>query len=365
MRNRWLFLVPLAATVLVGCSDSPTSNTEALTPNLRAKGGGPGYQLVTASPGAGFQSFTPAAINAAHLVIGSLNPSAPAFGGQVPGVWDAASPGTVLPLPVPPGLTLVRLTAVTSNGQVVLGNARTAAGTRVIVRWDQTGTSWSPTVVREYAEAHGIRDDGVVVGAVYRDPQYPNEHPTPVLWDADGAEIALPLPSGGNWNAGLARAVNATGDIAGDVQVWSLGSATISGALWLREGSGYVGPFVLQVGPSAGLSERSVGGELRVIASGIREAWWYRLAVDGSGAWSKGDSVRIGGTATGMNPAGAYAGTLLKGGFSSDGTPYLADGAGAVLRLPMPKGKLGAGTGLSVDNWVIGTVDGAGVLWRP
>lgn len=364
MRNCRSAAGSLVAVLVMGCTAPPTSSTEVLGPNYRVKGGGSGeYQLSLAPLPEGFQAFIPRAVSGAHLVIGSLVPSAASPSGeQVPAIWEPAGNGAVEPLGVPAGLTLVRLTALTTDGRII-GNARTAAGARVVVRWDRTGNSWGTGVVRQDAEAHGMRDDGVVVGAVFRDPNYPNEHPTPVFWDASGAETSLPLPAG--WNAGVARAINAAGDIAGEVQVWSLGMATISGAVWIREADGYSGPIVLQVGPSAGLSDRDGAGELRAIASSLREAWWYRLAPAGGEAWSKTDSVRIGGTAVGMNAAGAYVGTLLKGGYSQGGAPYLADVAGAVTRLPLPRGKVGTGVGVSGDAWVVGTVEGAGAMWRP
>lgn len=173
----------------------------------------------------------------------------------------------------------------------------------------------------------------------------------------------LPLPEGGPWTAGTARAINAQGDVAGTLEIWTLGMSTVYGALWVREGSGWT-PHVMQTGPARGLSDRTDGEHLYVTASGLYDAYRHRFTRSASGSWSS-DSLLVEGAAFGMNSAGDFVGALLKGRYGSSPKPYVFPAAGSVTPLPLPKNATGAAGGISSDGWITGHINGVGVVWKP
>ncbi len=354
-------LIKLASGVVVllvasGCGELPTQGADAIPPNLKPGSAGPSYATLSIPVAAGWSGYGAADINAAHQTVGVMNPAGyPSQLDQRAAYWVAGGAAAPVPLPMLPGVTRSVANTISDNG-IIGGRIWPAA-----VLWHPNGSGWDIQVLAENGEVSGVRDDGVAVGTMW-DPVDFFIPPQPVVWDAAGVPDTLPLPPGGPWTGGTALAINDQGDVAGTVQIWTLGSSTIYGALWTRAPAGWT-PHVFQFGHSRGLSNRT-GGQIYVTASDVHDAYRHRLVQNGTGQWTS-DSVYVQGVANGMNVAGDFVGALEKGRFGGSPKPFVYPATGAVLNLPLPKNANGIAVGISDDGWITGSIDGVGVVWKP
>jgi hypothetical protein len=350
----------LALAVLTGCSDPATVNSDMTGPDFKSAPSGSSYTALVPPLAQGYDAFMPVDINAQHVAIGFMNPAGTTSTYLREGAYWIAGSGTPpVVLPRGPYPTAGIPADIADNG-LVAGNIGRAA-----VLWRQAGPGWEVVTLHEDARVNGVAEDGSAVGAVFN-PAYPSqENPQPVWWDASGGLHALPLPVSGQFNGGMAHAITAEGDIGGELQVWTLGHTTVWGALWIRkDDGGYMEPFVLQTGPSQGVSERTSDGQLYATAGWLRDAYRHTFLRDAGGEWRKGDSVYVAGTATDMNASGDFVGTAPKARYALTGTPFLFALTGTRHNLPMLKGATGDATGVSNDAWVTGSRDGVGVIWK-
>ncbi len=355
--TRWSILAVLP--ILAACRESPTGNADSIDPLFKPAPAGPGYAVVVPPVTPGYAAFMPTDINAHHVAIGVMNPAGttgPSFRQGAYWKADAGGPPQLLPLGshAGPGIP----TDIADDG-VIGGNIGRAA-----VLWRPVGAVWELVTLHADARVNGVGTGGRAVGALYNPAYVWQENPQPVLWDADGAAQTLPLPSSGEFNGGEAHAISSGGDIAGEVQVWTLGVWYSWGAVWIRREDGSYGePIVFQGGPSRGISERAAAGALFVTAGGAN-SYRHLMVRDASGSWAKGDSSSIAGTAEDMNGAGDLTGTDRRSRYQSAGTPFVAMTSGAVISLPLPKSSTGVATGLSTDGWVAGRIELTGVIWK-
>ncbi|HEX9166885.1 MAG TPA: hypothetical protein VF862_13310 [Gemmatimonadales bacterium] len=355
-RSRWTF--PLALLAAAACSDLATDVTDPLAPSLRPGPAGPTYTVLTPPLAPGYTALVPTDINVLHQAIGYVNPEgSTSQSARLAAVWHAGSGAAPQLLPGGTGTTA---RGISDNG-IIAGVVFPAA-----VLWKPAGSSWDLVVLNEVAEAMDVREDGSAVGIAF-DPQYPSfrDDAQPVAWDADGVMTRLPMPASGQWTGGEAYAINAQGDIAGTFEERpSPGWALVYGALWVREGAGYI-PIVMQTGGANGLSDRTADGRIIVTASDLRFAYRHTFTRNpATGAWTS-DSVYVGGSAADVNARGDFVGTIPKGTYSSAGYPFLFTAEGTLLKLPIPKGSTGTAGGLSTDGWITGSIGGTGVVWKP
>jgi len=346
--------------VLAACRELPTGSADRVDPFFPTVKQGLGYTAIVPPLAPGYSALIPVDINMHHLAVGHMTPAGTTSSySRQPAYWAAGSsaPPQLLPLGpyTPPGIP----TDIADNGLIV-GNVGRAA-----VLWRPVGSDWELVTLHADARVNGVAEDGHAAGAVYN-PAYPTqENPQPVVWDAAGTLHPLPLPGSGGFNGGEAHAISAAGDVAGEVQVWTLGVWYSWGAVWIRGDDGSYGePIVLQTGPSRGVSERTPTGTLHATAGSLSRAYRNALIRDAAGNWEKGDSTYIAGSAEDMNAAGDLVGTSPKGRFASTGVPFLATLAGTVTNLPIPKGTTGVATGISSDGWIAGRYDLTGVIWK-
>jgi hypothetical protein len=355
---RSTLLVLAVLLTMPACRDVPTGITDPLGPDFKPAPSRPSYTVLTPAVAPGWTAFMPANVNSLHQAVGVMNPVGNTSQMAARAAYWVAG-GTAVPevLPVFPGMTWSQAGAISENG-IVGGRIFPAA-----VLWKRGPAGWEPSQLAAWGIVNGVRDDGSAVGTMWDPERNGDSPPQPVMWDAAGTPDTLPLPSAGPWNAGEALAVNAQGDVAGTLVIWTLGMSTIYGALWIREGEGYT-PLVMQTGWSRGLSDRTATGSIYVTASGAHDAYRHRFTRNVSGVWTS-DSVYVEGVAHRMNPAGDFVGALEKGRFGSSPKPYVFPATGSVLTLPLAKNASGSAVGISADGWITGYVDGVGVVWKP
>lgn len=350
------YLLTLLLMLSAACGELPTTPTQSPEPSFKPARPGPSYSVLTPAGLPGWTPFNPLGINGQHLAIGTMNPDGnPSSMATRAAVWRAGTSDPPEVLPVPGGETWSAAIGLNESG-VVGGHIWPAA-----VLWQPIGSGWTIVTRHDQGVVNGVASGGEAVGTVFFDEA--RMHPQPVIWDAAGAMTVLPMPASGQWTSGEAMAINAQGDISGTLREEFPGGAYVYGALWVREGSGYL-PLVMQSGPARGLSDRIGAEQLYVTASGVRDAFRHRFTRNGGGSWLS-DSVYVSGTAEGMNASGDFVGTLRRGKFSSTGVPYLFTVAGSEITLPIPKNATGTASGISGDGWITGTINGAGVVWKP
>ena len=354
--RRLSLALPLLA--LVACEEAPTGIGNPVAPSFKPGQPGPSYTVLSIPGAAGWTAYVAAAINAQHQTVGVMNPvDNPSQSVQRAAYWAAGSTAAPVPLPVFAGMTRSEANAINEDA-VIAGRIWPVA-----VLWRPNGASWDIVTRAEYGVVSGVRADGVAVGTMWDPALGSSSPPQPVVWDATGKPDTLPLPAGGPWTAGTALAINADGDVAGTLEIWTTGMSTVYGALWVRGASGWT-PYALQTGWSRGLSDRTANGQIYVTASGVHDAYRHRFTRSPSGVWAS-DSVYVEGVAQRMNTAGDFVGALEKGRFGSSPKPYVFPVTGSVITLPVPKNSNGTAIGISSDGWITGHIDGIGVVWKP
>ncbi|HSR14565.1 MAG TPA: hypothetical protein VLL51_02355 [Gemmatimonadales bacterium] len=347
----------LPVLAMVACREVPTGVGDPMAPSFKPGQSGPSYTVLSIPVASGWSAYAAADINAQHQTVGIMNPADnPSQSAQRAAYWVAGSAAAPVPLPVPDGMTRSQASAISENG-IIAGRIWPIA-----VLWRPSGSGWTIETRAECGTVSGVRNDGVAVGTML-EPPYCQGAPQPVVWDAGGIPDTLPLPEGGPYTAGTALAVNAQGDVAGTLEIWTLGMSTVYGALWVRDGDGYT-PLVMQTGWSRGLSDRTNSGQIYVTASGVHDAHRHRFTRSASGQWTS-DSVYVEGIANRMNAAGTFVGALERGRFGSSPKPYVFPAAGVATPLPLPKNATGAAGGISSDGWITGHINGVGVVWKP
>jgi uncharacterized membrane protein len=147
----------------------------------------------------------------ARLQMGALSASGIAVGGLGEGGADAfrtTADGSVVKLRKPSGALQVSASGINAAGDIV-GEASMPGKKFRAVLWRHTALDAPvllPTPPGKSSSAHGITDDGRIVGDL-------DQGATPYLWNADGTGVALPTPPGlpggvplriaGDWVTGL------------------------------------------------------------------------------------------------------------------------------------------------------------------
>lgn len=348
--------LPLLATA--ACREGPTEASDAMAPSFKPGPSGPSYTVLSIPVAPGWAAYSAGAINVRHETVGTMNPADnPSQLVQRAAFWVAGSGAVPMALPLLPGTTRSEAHGISESG-IIAGRIWPTA-----VLWRPTGSGWAIETRADCGVVSGVRDDGVAVGTMWDLDLGCSSAPQPVVWDATGRPDTLPLPEGGPFTAGTALAINAQGDVAGTLEIWTPGMSTIYGALWVRGASGWT-PYAMQTGWSRGLSDRTAAGQIYVTASGVHDAYRHRFTQNGSGSWTS-DSVYVEGIANRMNAAGTFVGALEKGRFGSSPKPYVFPASGSVLTLPLSRNASGAAVGISADGWITGYIDGVGVVWKP
>jgi len=276
---------------------------------------------------------------------------------QVPGLrrawyWSEGSGSltpTLLPMGSSPGSNAL---AINRSG-IIAGLVGDAA-----VLWKPNGAGWDIVSLDPAGLAEGLNDQGETVGRHYLDVA--RMEYLPIRWDPAGAMTTLPLPAGA-WNSGSASAINANGDIAGQVRQPSPGGHIIQGVVWIRGGAGWTPVLLSGTATATGVADRASDGSL-MVAAGKRSTLAY---VASAGQWQEVGTLSSTCGGSGMNPAGDMAGTNGQGNYGGLGIGCLVTVTNITVPLPCPPSRLCGAVAVSVDRWLAGRMDSQAVLWKP